>query len=68
MAKNTPTPKHTSGGGLQFENEAVAYFLAHLISRSKPLNPPDSLVHDANNITLKGDSLRKNLSKSLLLH
>lgn len=44
MAKQDSTPKESSGGGYLFENEVVAYVLAHLLSRSSPFAPPGGLV------------------------
>ncbi|MEX0904520.1 MAG: hypothetical protein WD604_05285 [Balneolaceae bacterium] len=37
MKAQNSTPKQSSGGGYQFENEVVAYFMTHLLSRSNPL-------------------------------
>jgi tryptophan 2,3-dioxygenase len=44
MAKQNTTVKQASGGGYQFENEAVAYILAHLLNRSSPFGLPQGGV------------------------
>lgn len=37
MKTQNSTPKQSSGGGFQFENEVVAYYMTHLLSRSNPI-------------------------------
>lgn len=44
MARHNTTPKQGSGGGYQFENEVVAYVLAHLLNRTSPFDPPGGTV------------------------
>jgi hypothetical protein len=44
MAKQNSTTKQSSGGGYPFENEVVAYVLAHLLRRSSPFEPPGGIV------------------------
>lgn len=44
MAKRNTTTKQSSGGGFQFENEVVAYVLAHLLTRFSPFHPPGGVV------------------------
>lgn len=44
MAKQNTTAKQASGGGYQFENEAVAYILTHLLNRSSPFGLPQGGV------------------------
>lgn len=48
MTKRTSTTKQTAGGGFQFENEAVAYFIVHLLARSSPVDPPGGVVDRVN--------------------
>jgi|GEM_PF-5446441 len=44
MPKQNTTTKQSSGGGFQFENEVVAYALAHILARSSPFDPPGGVV------------------------
>jgi hypothetical protein len=44
MAKQNATTKQSSGGGFQFENQAVAYVITHLLTRSSPFDPPGGIV------------------------
>ncbi len=44
MARRNSTTKQSSGGGIPFENKAVAYVLTHLLTRSSPFDPPGGVV------------------------
>lgn len=44
MPTRASTPKQTSGGGYLFENEVVAYVLAHLLARRSPFDPPRGVI------------------------
>jgi len=44
MSKQVAPPKLTAGGGFEFEDKVVAFFLAKCLANQPPLNPADGVL------------------------